>query len=86
MTSSPAGGEKTSYTLTWETESYTPIIQYRLRYRKFQVDHFDNKLSMFISYCSAFKEILGISVGYSARVKLNTTLIRITWSFLFLIA
>ncbi|XP_071513616.1 protein amalgam-like isoform X4 [Panulirus ornatus] len=36
MTSSPAGGEKTSYTLTWETESYTPIIQYRLRYRKLQ--------------------------------------------------
>ncbi|KAG7173917.1 amalgam-like 2 [Homarus americanus] len=36
MTSSPAGGEKTSYTLTWETESYTPIAQYRLQYRKFK--------------------------------------------------
>lgn len=36
MTSSPAGGEKITYTLTWETESYTPITQYRLRYRKFK--------------------------------------------------
>ncbi|XP_069186645.1 protein amalgam isoform X7 [Procambarus clarkii] len=36
MTSSPSGGEKTSYTLTWETESYTPIAQYRLQYRKFK--------------------------------------------------
>ncbi|XP_068205802.1 protein amalgam-like isoform X2 [Palaemon carinicauda] len=34
MTSSPAGGEDDAYTLTWETESYTPILQYRLRYRK----------------------------------------------------
>ncbi|XP_071513518.1 protein amalgam-like isoform X3 [Panulirus ornatus] len=38
MTSSPAGGERTSYTLTWETESYTPIVQYRLQYRKFKVN------------------------------------------------
>lgn len=34
MTSSPAGGEEDAYTITWETESYTPILQYRLRYRK----------------------------------------------------
>ncbi|XP_076045230.1 protein amalgam-like isoform X2 [Oratosquilla oratoria] len=34
MTSSPAGGEKESYTLTWEAESYSPIIQYRVRFRK----------------------------------------------------
>ncbi|XP_064094280.1 neural cell adhesion molecule 2-like isoform X2 [Macrobrachium nipponense] len=34
MTSSPAGGEDDAYTITWETETYTPILQYRLRYRK----------------------------------------------------
>ncbi|XP_045133288.1 limbic system-associated membrane protein-like isoform X2 [Portunus trituberculatus] len=34
LTSSPAGGEKRSYTLTWETESHTPVIMYRLQYRK----------------------------------------------------
>lgn len=34
MTSSPAGGENEAYTVTWETESYTPILQYRLQYRK----------------------------------------------------
>lgn len=34
FTSSPAGGEKESYTLTWETESYSPIIRYQLKYRK----------------------------------------------------
>ncbi|KAG0698394.1 Basement membrane-specific heparan sulfate proteoglycan core protein [Chionoecetes opilio] len=30
LTSSPAGGEKTSFTLTWEAESYTPVIMYPL--------------------------------------------------------
>ncbi|KAK3857117.1 hypothetical protein Pcinc_036612, partial [Petrolisthes cinctipes] len=35
MTSSPSGGEENTYTLTWHTESNTPIIQYRLQYRKF---------------------------------------------------
>lgn len=34
ITSSPAGGEKTTYTLTWETETYTPITMYRLQYRE----------------------------------------------------
>ncbi|KAG7154604.1 Contactin-2-like [Homarus americanus] len=34
FTSDPNGGEETSYTLTWETESYYPILQYRLTYRK----------------------------------------------------
>ncbi|KAK8376395.1 hypothetical protein O3P69_009795 [Scylla paramamosain] len=34
VTSDPNGGEETSYTLTWETESYYPILEYRLRYRK----------------------------------------------------
>lgn len=34
VTSNPNGGEETSYTLTWETESYYPIQEYRLRYRK----------------------------------------------------
>ncbi|XP_050739679.1 protein amalgam-like isoform X2 [Eriocheir sinensis] len=34
LTSSPAGGEKTSYTLTWQTESHTPVIMYRMQYRK----------------------------------------------------
>ncbi|KAK7079666.1 hypothetical protein SK128_026772, partial [Halocaridina rubra] len=34
MTSSPAGGEDDAYTVTWETESYTQILQYRLKYRK----------------------------------------------------
>ncbi|XP_066943985.1 lachesin-like [Macrobrachium rosenbergii] len=36
ITSSPAGGERFSYTVTWETESYSPVIQYRLSYRKSQ--------------------------------------------------
>lgn len=34
FTSDPNGGEETSYTLTWETESYYPILEYRLKYRK----------------------------------------------------
>ncbi|KAG0721621.1 Neural cell adhesion molecule 1 [Chionoecetes opilio] len=34
VTSDPNGGEENSYTLTWETESYYPILKYRLRYRK----------------------------------------------------
>ncbi|XP_064105256.1 protein amalgam-like isoform X2 [Macrobrachium nipponense] len=34
VTSSPAGGERTAYTITWETESNSPITQYRLKYRK----------------------------------------------------
>ncbi|XP_018021341.2 neural cell adhesion molecule 1-like isoform X2 [Hyalella azteca] len=34
MTSSPAGGEKETYTLTWETESFSPIVQYRVQFRK----------------------------------------------------
>ncbi|XP_045121071.1 limbic system-associated membrane protein-like isoform X2 [Portunus trituberculatus] len=34
VTSDPNGGEETSYTLTWETESYYPILEYRLRYRR----------------------------------------------------
>ncbi|KAG0714565.1 Protein amalgam [Chionoecetes opilio] len=41
LTSSPAGGEKSSYTLTWETDSYTPVIMYRLQYRKLN----DNRVS-----------------------------------------
>ncbi|XP_045132662.1 protein amalgam-like [Portunus trituberculatus] len=39
ITSSPAGGEKTSYTLTWETETFTPILMYRLQYRERIEDH-----------------------------------------------
>lgn len=34
FTSDPNGGEETSYTLTWQTESYYPITEYRLKYRK----------------------------------------------------
>lgn len=34
FTSDRNGGEETSYTLTWETESYYPILEYRLKYRK----------------------------------------------------
>ncbi|XP_018021352.1 protein amalgam-like [Hyalella azteca] len=34
ITSSPAGGEETTYTITWETESTAPLLQYRLRYRE----------------------------------------------------
>ncbi|KAG0724048.1 Hemicentin-2 [Chionoecetes opilio] len=41
LTSSPAGGKKSSYTLTWETESYTPVIMYRLQYRRLN----DNRVS-----------------------------------------
>ncbi|XP_063848053.1 protein amalgam-like isoform X2 [Scylla paramamosain] len=33
MTSSPAGGEETSYTLTWEAESPSLITMYRVEYR-----------------------------------------------------
>uniref|UniRef100_A0A6A7G9I2 Protein amalgam-like n=1 Tax=Hirondellea gigas TaxID=1518452 RepID=A0A6A7G9I2_9CRUS len=36
--SAPAGGEVNSYTLTWETDSYYPIIAYRLVYRKAQAN------------------------------------------------
>ncbi|KAK8385393.1 hypothetical protein O3P69_012319 [Scylla paramamosain] len=34
VTSSPAGGERTTYTLTWVAESHTPVIMYRLQYRR----------------------------------------------------
>lgn len=34
FTSDPNGGEENTYTLTWETESYYPILEYRLKYRK----------------------------------------------------
>ncbi|KAL7630466.1 UNVERIFIED_CONTAM: hypothetical protein RMT77_019367 [Armadillidium vulgare] len=34
ITSSPAGGEKSSYTLTWKTETFAPITQYRIKYKK----------------------------------------------------
>ncbi|XP_047740978.1 immunoglobulin superfamily member 10 [Hyalella azteca] len=36
FTSAPAGGEVNSYTLTWETDSYYPIIAYRLIYGRAQ--------------------------------------------------
>ncbi|XP_042234773.1 protein amalgam-like isoform X3 [Homarus americanus] len=34
LTSSPNGGESTKYTLTWETESYYPITEFLIKYRK----------------------------------------------------
>ncbi|XP_071534826.1 protein amalgam-like isoform X2 [Panulirus ornatus] len=34
VTSSPNGGEDNSYTLTWETESYYPITEFIIKYRK----------------------------------------------------
>lgn len=34
FTSDPNGGEETTYTLTFETESYYPITEYQLKYRK----------------------------------------------------
>merc|ERR1719370_2892128 len=34
FTSDPNGGEETSYTLTFETESYYPITEYTIKYRK----------------------------------------------------
>ncbi|KAF2360529.1 Immunoglobulin I-set [Trinorchestia longiramus] len=38
FTSAPAGGEVNSYTLTWETDSYYPIIAYRLVYGRAKVN------------------------------------------------
>ncbi|XP_071534827.1 protein amalgam-like [Panulirus ornatus] len=34
VTSSPTGGESTRYTLSWETESYYPITEFLIKYRK----------------------------------------------------
>ncbi|KAK8751773.1 hypothetical protein OTU49_010268 [Cherax quadricarinatus] len=34
VTSSPNGGESTMYTLTWDTESYYPITEFLIKYRK----------------------------------------------------
>ncbi|XP_071534829.1 protein amalgam-like isoform X2 [Panulirus ornatus] len=34
VTSSPNGGESNRYTLTWETESYYPITEFIIKYRK----------------------------------------------------
>ncbi|KAK8383162.1 hypothetical protein O3P69_011587 [Scylla paramamosain] len=34
LTSSPIGGESTSYTLTWETESYYSITEFLIKYRR----------------------------------------------------
>ncbi|XP_037781032.1 protein amalgam-like [Penaeus monodon] len=37
LTSSPNGGESDTYTLTWETESYYPITEFLVKYRKTQL-------------------------------------------------
>ncbi|XP_047481243.1 protein amalgam-like [Penaeus chinensis] len=36
LTSSPNGGESNRYTLTWDTESHSPITEFQIRYRKNQ--------------------------------------------------
>nr|XP_045584418.1 protein amalgam-like isoform X1 [Procambarus clarkii] len=38
VTSSPNGGESDKYTLTWETESYYPITEFIIRYRRTHLD------------------------------------------------
>ncbi|KAK8746885.1 hypothetical protein OTU49_016881 [Cherax quadricarinatus] len=38
VTSSPNGGESTRYTLTWETESYYPITEFIIKYRRTHMD------------------------------------------------
>ena len=37
FTSNPNSAYENSYTLTWETESYYPITEYRIMYRKAKV-------------------------------------------------
>lgn len=37
LTSSPNGGESDTYTLTWDTESYYPITEFLVKYRKTQL-------------------------------------------------
>ncbi|KAG7158890.1 amalgam-like 1, partial [Homarus americanus] len=34
VTSSPSGGERTRYSFTWQTESYYPITEFLIKYRK----------------------------------------------------
>ncbi|XP_069179322.1 protein amalgam [Procambarus clarkii] len=34
VTSSPNGGERNTYTLTWDTESYYPVTEFLVRYRR----------------------------------------------------
>ena len=34
VTSSPMGGEKTSYTITWQAKTSSQVIRYRLKIRK----------------------------------------------------
>ncbi|XP_069984129.1 uncharacterized protein [Penaeus vannamei] len=34
ITSSPNGGESDMYTLTWEAESYYPVTEFMIKYRK----------------------------------------------------
>ncbi|XP_069172848.1 protein amalgam-like [Procambarus clarkii] len=43
VTSSPNGGESDKYTLTWETESYYPITEFLIRYRRTHLDTWQQK-------------------------------------------
>lgn len=46
LTSSPNGGESTMYTLTWETESYYPITEFLIKYRKTQLGAWQTNRTM----------------------------------------
>nr|XP_053648909.1 roundabout homolog 2-like [Cherax quadricarinatus] len=46
VTSSANGGESTSYTLTWETESYYPITEFLVKYHKSHLGDWQNNHSM----------------------------------------
>lgn len=65
FTSSPAGGEKESYTLTWETESYSPIIRYRLKYRKQRVRSKSYKVQEGLTGSNSFSRVLQGLTGFS---------------------
>lgn len=46
VTSSPNGGESTRYTLTWETESYYPITEFIIKYRRTHMDAWQRNHNM----------------------------------------
>ncbi|XP_042886203.1 protein amalgam-like, partial [Penaeus japonicus] len=43
LTSSPNGGESNRYTLTWDTESHSPITEFQIKYRKSQLGSSQNR-------------------------------------------
>ncbi|XP_050710598.1 protein amalgam-like isoform X2 [Eriocheir sinensis] len=76
LTSSPIGGESTSYTLTWETESYYPITEFLIRYRKTHLGAWqpNHTVVMAGAWENVSKKVVATSVPRAQRESLTYTL------------